>query len=180
MPYTFFDTSALVKRYYEEDGTDRVDTLIDDPETTVLITSLSILETVSAFRRKYNSGDITEHEMEALLVVFFREALTDFVILPVDETMHGDAFDLIVDDEDAGILVVEQAETGDNGDSTAQEPNDTTDSDPTAQEPDEPTGGDGGFDATVLAGLLTIVVATLVAIVLWRRRDEEHNDENLD
>jgi predicted nucleic acid-binding protein len=99
MLYTFFDTSALVKRYYEEDGTDRVDTLIDNPETTVLITSLSILETVSAFRRKYNSGDITEHEMEALLVVFFREALTDFAILPVDETMHGDAFDLIVDDD---------------------------------------------------------------------------------
>lgn len=74
---------------------------------------------------------------------------------------------LIVDDEDAGVLVVDQVETDDDGDPTAQEPDDTTD-------------GDGGFDAIVLAGLLAIVVATLFAAVLWRRRDEEHNDEYLD
>ena len=51
----FFDTSALVKRYYEETGTDTVDELIED-NRTVVITSLTIIETVSAFRRKYNRG----------------------------------------------------------------------------------------------------------------------------
>ncbi|MDY6774094.1 MAG: type II toxin-antitoxin system VapC family toxin [Candidatus Nanohaloarchaea archaeon] len=99
MEYVFFDTAALVKRYYEEEGTEKVDSIIGDPDTTVIITSLSILETVSAFRRKYNAGDIGEGEMNVLLSEFFREALHDFVILPVGETMHGDAFDRILEDD---------------------------------------------------------------------------------
>ena len=37
----FFDTSALVKRYYEEPGTETVDTLIEG-ESTVVISSLAV------------------------------------------------------------------------------------------------------------------------------------------
>lgn len=53
----FFDTSALVKRYYEESGTDAVDSIIDDGGA-IVITSLSVIEAVSAFRRKQNTDDI--------------------------------------------------------------------------------------------------------------------------
>ena len=53
MALLFFDTSALVKRYYEEPGTETVDTLIEG-DKTIVISSLSVVETVSAFRRKYN------------------------------------------------------------------------------------------------------------------------------
>lgn len=81
MAILFFDTSALVKRYYEEPGTPKVDRLIEG-EDTVAISSLSIIETVSAFRRKYNREQITEAKMNQLLGKFFDEALTDFVILP--------------------------------------------------------------------------------------------------
>lgn len=53
MSLLFFDTSALVKRYSTEPGTEEVDALIESDDT-VVISSLSIIETVSAFRRKYN------------------------------------------------------------------------------------------------------------------------------
>lgn len=93
----FFDTSALVKRYYEETGTDTVDELVEN-DRKVVITSLTIIEIISAFRRKYNRGDIRENAVDTLLAAFFREALDDFLILPMDESIHQFSFGLILDD----------------------------------------------------------------------------------
>jgi predicted nucleic acid-binding protein len=98
MGLLFFDTSALVKRYYEEPGTDRVDELIEG-EDTVVISSLSIIETVSAFRRKYNRGHLAEEHMNDLLSAFFQEALDDFVIVPMEDSVVGFSFDLVLEDD---------------------------------------------------------------------------------
>jgi predicted nucleic acid-binding protein len=95
----FFDTSALVKRYHEEAGTDQVDDLVEDDESEVLISSLTVIESVSAFRRKHNRGELSESEMNQLLGVFFREALDDFVIVPMDESLLTFSFDLVLDDD---------------------------------------------------------------------------------
>jgi len=95
----FFDTSALVKRYHEEQGTEQVDEILDDEETAILISSLTVIESVSAFRRKHNRGDITELEMQQLLSVFFREALDDFVIVPLEESLLTFSFDLVLEDD---------------------------------------------------------------------------------
>ena len=96
MTILFFDTSALVKRYAEEPGTQRVDELIDGDER-VLISSLSIIETVSAFRRKYNRDQLTAERMNTLLAAFFREALDDFVIVPLEESVLQFSFDLVLE-----------------------------------------------------------------------------------
>lgn len=96
MSILFFDTSALVKRYAEEPGTERVDELIEGEET-VVISSLSIIETVSAFRRKYNREQLTEERMNTLLAAFFREALADFVIIPLEESVLQFSFDLVLE-----------------------------------------------------------------------------------
>ena len=74
----FFDTSALVKRYHEERGTDRVDAILDEEGTEVLISSLTVVESVSAFRRKYNRSEVSESEMNQLISVFFRERWTAY------------------------------------------------------------------------------------------------------
>ena len=92
----FFDTSALVKRYYEEPGTETVDTLIEG-ESTVVISSLAVVETVSAFRRKYNRDGISELQMNRLLSAFFEEALAEFVILPMDELAFQFSFLLVLE-----------------------------------------------------------------------------------
>jgi len=95
----FFDTSALVKRYHEEPGTERVDEMIDGEDNEILITSLTVIESVFAFRRKYNRGDVTESELDRLLGVFFREALDEFVIIPLEEALLKFSFELVLEDD---------------------------------------------------------------------------------
>lgn len=98
MNLLFFDTSALVKRYYQEPGTETVDSLVEN-DTTVAITTLGVIETISAFRRKYNREDIQEDDVNALLASFFREALDDFVVLPMEESTQQFSFDLVLEDD---------------------------------------------------------------------------------
>ena len=98
MALLYFDTSALVKRYYEEPGTERVDELIDSDDD-VVISSLAIIETVSAFRRKYNRDELPRDRMNGLLSEFFEEALEDFVIVPVEESIVSFSFDLVLEDD---------------------------------------------------------------------------------
>ena len=95
----FFDTSALVKRYADEAGTETVDQLIETTEDTVVITSLSVIEIASAFRRKYNRGEISERKRDGLLRSFFEEATERFVIIPVDEDCFESAFNLVLEDD---------------------------------------------------------------------------------
>lgn len=99
MGYCFFDTSALVKRYYRETGTEFVDELVEDDERTVVITSLAVIEATSAFRRKYSANEISEHEMTSLVASFFDESLSDFVVVPMDDVSIERAFDLILEDD---------------------------------------------------------------------------------
>lgn len=58
----FFDTSALVKRYHREVGTDVVEAVFSDHSTTRMISDIGVIECYSAFARKVRTGDITEEE----------------------------------------------------------------------------------------------------------------------
>ena len=68
-------------------------------ENTVVISSLSIIETVSAFRRKYNRDQISEADMNQLLSAFFEEALADFLVLPMEESILQFSFDLVLEED---------------------------------------------------------------------------------
>ena len=98
MEVLFFDTSALVKRYYEEDGSAAVDELIED-DRRVVISSLAVIEIISAFRRKFNRTEIDSDDVDDLLAAFFEEALDEFVIVPMEESIQAFAFDLILEDD---------------------------------------------------------------------------------
>ena len=99
MAVFFFDTSALVKRYYSEKGTDVVDEIIETDQNRVVISSLSIIETVSAFRRKHNRCELSEEAMDGFLSSFFQEALEEFLILPLEESILKFSFKLILEDD---------------------------------------------------------------------------------
>ena len=99
MAVFFFDTSALVKRYYSEKGTGAVDEIIETDQNRVVISSLSIIETVSAFRRKRNRSELSEEAMNGLLSSFFQEALEEFLILPLEESILQFSFELILEDD---------------------------------------------------------------------------------
>ena len=53
----FFDTSALVKHYHAEAGTETVDRLIDEPGAELLIARLTLVETISVFAIKVRAGE---------------------------------------------------------------------------------------------------------------------------
>lgn len=87
MRYLFFDTSALVKRYYREPGTETVDELVEDADTQVVITTLAVVETASAFRRKYDRDEIGADRMNELLASFFGEALAEYQFVSADRDL---------------------------------------------------------------------------------------------
>lgn len=58
----FFDTSALVKRYHREVGTDVVDAAFDNKDATKMISDFSVIEFYSAFARKVRTEEITEDD----------------------------------------------------------------------------------------------------------------------
>jgi predicted nucleic acid-binding protein len=99
MDHLFFDTSALVKRYHEEEGTETVDSLIEEEQNQVVISSLSVIESASAFRRKHNSGELSQDRMNLLLSEFFEEALDEFGIVPLEEPVTEYSFDLILEED---------------------------------------------------------------------------------
>ncbi len=64
MKYFFCDTSAIVKRYHEEKGTDYIDRLFEGGDK-IVISVLTIIETVSAFKKKKNEGKLSDDELKA-------------------------------------------------------------------------------------------------------------------
>lgn len=98
MRYLFFDTSALVKRYHDEPGSDAVDALLER-DSVVVITSITAVEMVSAFRRNYNRGKLTATEMERLVSSFFAEAVSEFLVVRVQESLFEFSFDLVLEDD---------------------------------------------------------------------------------
>jgi uncharacterized protein len=85
----FLDTSALVKLYVQEPGTDRLLPLVgDQPENRFAILTLSAVEVRSAIRRRQRDGDIAAEAAGAILdslsshleTRFIRQAINDTVI----------------------------------------------------------------------------------------------------
>ncbi len=56
----FFDTSALVKFFHEEPGTEKVTDLINNPGNNIFVSDLARLEFVSALYRRYRNNEIDE------------------------------------------------------------------------------------------------------------------------
>ena len=58
-PFYFFDTSALLKRYHPEIGSNVVDAVFDLTDMIRVISDLSIIEFYSAFARRVRTGEVT-------------------------------------------------------------------------------------------------------------------------
>ena len=72
MPLYYFDTSALVKHYHMEAGTDAVDRLIAEPGARLAIVRLTLVETVSVFALKVRTGEFDAAEFTRLRALFGR------------------------------------------------------------------------------------------------------------
>ncbi len=86
----FFDSSALVKRYMLEAGTDVVNGLVNNTETRMIVSSLTRAEVSSAFVRR-----LPAKEARALLDALDKDLATQFAIKPVDEATVSAASTLV-------------------------------------------------------------------------------------
>ena len=66
----FFDTSALVKFFHEEEGTDIVTELILDRNNEVWISELGRLEFVSAVFRRFRNKELDEEQLNTAVNSF--------------------------------------------------------------------------------------------------------------
>ena len=68
MAFQYFDTSALLKKYLAEPGSDRVRELTaDDSGETIYVVRVTRVELASAATRRQRKGDLSEAELDAIL-----------------------------------------------------------------------------------------------------------------
>lgn len=69
----FFDTSALVKFFHNENGTRQVTALITDPQNSIWILDIASLEFRCALYRRFRNKEITEIELNQAIHYFFEQ-----------------------------------------------------------------------------------------------------------
>ncbi|MBO3754665.1 MAG: type II toxin-antitoxin system VapC family toxin [Candidatus Brockarchaeota archaeon] len=80
----YFDTSALVKRYRKEAGSEVLDRVfkLEKPFATCFWTVLEFIVAFSARRRR---GELSGETFNALVSRFLKEILDRFIVLSVDD-----------------------------------------------------------------------------------------------
>jgi predicted nucleic acid-binding protein len=88
MSFYYFDTSAIVKHYHLEAGTDRVEAAFDEPLAQCVISRLTVAEILSAFGAKVRSGMLSPDAFQAIIRGFRREV--DIGLLEVAAVLPDD------------------------------------------------------------------------------------------
>lgn len=96
MKFYFFDTSALVKRYHSEKGTENVDKIFNEEDRALIISSLSIIEIVSALNRKKEEKALSKEDLDIVLSRFFHDAIKEYVVVDLDGEHIKDSITLVL------------------------------------------------------------------------------------
>lgn len=95
MPAIFFDSSALVKRYVREVGTEWVRSLIATARPrTVYIAAITRVEVAAAIARRGQPGDLLDADVAATIALVRNHATTQYVSLAVSATVLDRAVDV--------------------------------------------------------------------------------------
>jgi len=90
----FFDTSALIKFFHKEDGSQRVTELIVSEENEIWISELARVEFISAIFRRFRNREMSETELSEALSAF-EEELTSFNTEPLGHAIVKETESLI-------------------------------------------------------------------------------------
>jgi len=90
----FFDTSALVKFFHLEIGSEVVTELINSPLNNVWISELTIIEFMNALYRIYREGKILDENLEESIIGFENESL-NFTVIPLNLAVIEEAKSLL-------------------------------------------------------------------------------------
>ena len=85
MALLYLDTSALVKLYLDEPGSERMEELAsEDSGNSVAVCSITQVEFHAAIRRR-RTGELDNEEVELAIELFSTRLRTDFMRRPVDD-----------------------------------------------------------------------------------------------
>ena len=90
----FFDTSAVVKIYHQETGSDRILPLYRSGDT-IMISELSKVEFLSTVHKKLRTGEITGETLDAVKNRFFADCSGRFVVIHVASFIVDSALDIM-------------------------------------------------------------------------------------
>lgn len=92
----YFDTSALLKLYIEEQGTKEVLRLVEGPiPSDMVIVGTTVLECRSAIRRRERSGEISKLDADLAIGRIENDALSRYFVQPLTDTVFSEARRLI-------------------------------------------------------------------------------------
>ena len=91
----YCDTSALVKLYHQEVGTERMEELFSQEENVLVISELAIVEFYSTLARKVRIGEITPEAQEEARRNFEADCRQRFVVVPLGSSVIQKAKELL-------------------------------------------------------------------------------------
>ena len=90
----YFDTSALIKLYHDETGTDDLSDMIASENPDIVISDLTTIEMVSALAKKVRMNDIDKHIFQKV-VLAFESDIQFFDVVKIDEKIKIRAVELL-------------------------------------------------------------------------------------
>ncbi|MBT9146274.1 MAG: hypothetical protein DDT40_01961 [candidate division WS2 bacterium] len=91
----FFDTSALVKFFHEEPGTEIVTDLINNPSNNIFVSDLTRLEFISVLCCRYRNKEIDDQELNEA-ISGFDENYSYFHVEPLGQMVLQEAEELLM------------------------------------------------------------------------------------
>ena len=91
----YFDTSALVKFFHEEEGSEAVTRLIMSENNEIWISELTRIEFLSAIFRRFRNKEINGEQLKEVLIGF-EEQIAFFNIEPLGQAILREAEGLLV------------------------------------------------------------------------------------
>jgi len=91
----FFDTSALIKLYHHEEGTEWVESIFDQEIHSIIISELATIEIYSGLARKLRMQEITKEAKHEAIKNFHNDCKMRFIIVPLSGMVVRKARNLI-------------------------------------------------------------------------------------
>jgi len=90
----FFDTSAIVKVYHEEEGSNIILPIYNAGDS-ILVSEISKVEFLSTIHKKFRSNEINTETLEALKARFLADTIDRFIVIPIVSNIVEAAIDFI-------------------------------------------------------------------------------------
>lgn len=90
----FFDTSALIKLFHDEIGTENITEIVNDPQNKMWISELTVIEFINFTYRFYRESRINDKELSDLICEFDKEC-DRFNIVSLNEAVIKEARELL-------------------------------------------------------------------------------------